>query len=182
MLTNPRQDPQDPEHHPIREIVEVPARLQCAKLLRSAVMYSLDDYDDPRHALLVWKGHYFSTAMASWVRRLVPYSVLSSLLCAGARCRLYLMITYSLCSAHRCWSTRYSRQLIMRRAFLSWGKSLARQFRLTSFFYGLRESSEEGEGTHWSWLAAIFPRLGPRPTHNAPLWFRNGHLARVPLI
>ncbi|ORZ19049.1 hypothetical protein BCR42DRAFT_450178 [Absidia repens] len=164
------RDPNDPQFHPIREIIQRPVWNQLQKIGTSAAMYSL--------IILIGVGgvvqiiHYFGQefSLLQWNLTRSRFVVLSDpIIVILVRIVVPTLIRY------------FQPTRAIKKVWIQWLQFLCRQLRLTSFMFGVRTMDEEGVMRYptWSgWILGTLLRQHNRGQNGVLEW--NGQLVRAP--
>ncbi|KAI8331189.1 hypothetical protein BC941DRAFT_439221 [Chlamydoabsidia padenii] len=161
------RDPNDPQFHPIKEIIQRPIGSQLKKLGTSATMYALIIIIGVGGVAQVihYFGHDFLPLQLNLSRPLVvmPFD---------------LIIIHIIVPA----INRYFRPIRVIKGFwIKWMQFVCRQLRLTSFMFGVRTMDEEGVMRYPTWSGWLHGTILQQHNHRQDgvlEW--NGQLVRAP--
>ncbi|ORX52669.1 hypothetical protein DM01DRAFT_1306354 [Hesseltinella vesiculosa] len=171
------RDPNDPQFHPIREMIERPTIPLLQKILHSAMMYSGLIF--AAVGVNVYLLNYFTSAFPLYVPFDKPFSTLALDLLA-IQFLLSPLISYLQ-------PRDYAKYLLN-----AWWQWTSGQLRLTSFFFGTRPAAEEGVQVRHTFMAWVLRKTAPvddidmqdvaidASTQQDVEFIRNGQLLRVP--
>ncbi|KAJ1648300.1 hypothetical protein IWQ61_010006 [Dispira simplex] len=153
------RDPNDPQFHPIKDILEKPIRLQIRKLFLSMVMY----------ACLALGGCGLIILCVSYLPPINENAILPlrwQITQPLSPLPVDLLLLHMLVppTLKRLRLKRLSKWLLNR-----WWQMASRQLRLTSFMFGTRASVEEGIFVRLTWSAWLTRKQFPLPE-----WFTEG--------
>ncbi|KAI8373702.1 hypothetical protein BD560DRAFT_93314 [Blakeslea trispora] len=173
------RDPNDPQFHPIREIIERPGLFQLRKIIASALIYLaviMVGVGGIVHALDITSGQAILPLRWNFSFSRIPLSVVPVDL-------IILQLGLPALVKH------FKPMVILKKLFVSWMKFTGRQLRLSSFLFGQRKADEEGALVYHDWVAWLkrtkpmrFPQDGTIENivgHDVSyIW--EGQLLRVP--
>ncbi|KAI8375652.1 hypothetical protein EDC96DRAFT_496042 [Choanephora cucurbitarum] len=173
------RDPNDPQFHPIREIIERPALFQLRKIISSAFIYLaviMIGVGGMIHALDIFTGHAILPLRWNFSYSRIPLSVVPVdiiILQIG----IPAVVRY------------FKPKVLLKKLFISWMKFTCRQLRLSSFMFGQRRADEEGALVYHTWTALLRRAKPTRYPHDGTIeniigydvsYMWEGQLLRVP--
>ncbi|KAI8393645.1 uncharacterized protein BYT42DRAFT_609419 [Radiomyces spectabilis] len=170
------RDPNDPQFHPVQEMVERPTRTLLQKIGQSALMYSVMIVIGVGGVIFV--THHTTSLFPLYLPLDKPLSTLAIDL---------LLVQFLLPPLINYLEPRK----FAKEALYNWWRLVSRRLRLTSFMFNGRYPEEEGTHIRKSWKAWLFMKQATVvsdvyadvaiPPHNADVIFRrDGQLVRVP--